>query len=121
MVIDEARRWWRHAVWTVPLIVGAGFLSGRVSNSGYGNPWFDALHKPFFMPPGTSKEQVAVMRKAFMDTMKDKDFLADGKKAHLEVDPLSGEEMQKRIIEAYQAPKKLITRMSELMGRQTKG
>ena len=52
MVIDEARRWWRHAVWTVPLIVGAGFLSGRVSNSGYGNPWFDALHKPFFMPPG---------------------------------------------------------------------
>jgi tripartite-type tricarboxylate transporter receptor subunit TctC len=79
------------------------------------------MGRPFFMPPGTSKDQVAVMRKAFMDTMKDKDFLAEGKKAHLEVDPLSGEEMQKRITEAYQAPKALITRMSELMGRQTKG
>lgn len=33
-------------------IVGVGFLSGRLSNSGYGNPWFDALEKPSFMPPG---------------------------------------------------------------------
>ena len=26
-------------------------LSGRAANSGYGNPWFDALEKPGFMPP----------------------------------------------------------------------
>ena len=29
-----------------------GGLSGWLSNSGYGNAWFDALHKPSFMPPG---------------------------------------------------------------------
>ncbi len=29
-----------------------GGLSGWVSNSGFGNAWFDALQKPFFMPPG---------------------------------------------------------------------
>ena len=50
---DEGKRgYWRHAVWTVPLIVGVGSLSGLLSNSGYGNPWFDALVKPSFMPPG---------------------------------------------------------------------
>jgi tryptophan-rich sensory protein len=29
-----------------------GSASGWLSNSGYGNPWFDALVKPSFMPPG---------------------------------------------------------------------
>ena len=29
-----------------------GGLSGWLSQSGYGNPWFDALNKPSFMPPG---------------------------------------------------------------------
>src|SRR3954466_7016364 len=29
-----------------------GGLSGWLSNSGYGNAWFDALQKPIFMPPG---------------------------------------------------------------------
>jgi tryptophan-rich sensory protein len=42
----------RYAGWTVPLILGIGFLMGRISNSGYGNDWFDALQKPAAMPPG---------------------------------------------------------------------
>jgi len=37
---------------TVPVIVLLGFASGWLSNSGFGNPWFDALAKPSFMPPG---------------------------------------------------------------------
>ncbi len=43
---------WRWAIVTVPLCNLLGFLAGSVSNSGYGNPWFDALEKPWFMPPG---------------------------------------------------------------------
>jgi benzodiazapine receptor len=42
----------RYAVVTVPAIVLLGMLSGYLSNSGYSNPWFDALRKPGFMPPG---------------------------------------------------------------------
>lgn len=79
------------------------------------------MGRPFFMAPGTSKDQVATMRKAFMATMKDKDFLVEAEKTHLEVDPMSGEDMQTLINEAYQAPKSVTDRMSELMGRQTKG
>jgi tryptophan-rich sensory protein len=43
--------WWRALV-TVPVVLGLGILSGRLANSGYGNPWFDALVKPDAMPPG---------------------------------------------------------------------
>jgi len=46
------REWWKYALITVPAIILAGSLSGWLSNSGYGNTWFDALTKPFFMPPG---------------------------------------------------------------------
>ena len=51
---DRAMRpdWWRCALITVPAIVLLGSFSGWISNSGYGNAWFDALEKPFFMPPG---------------------------------------------------------------------
>jgi tryptophan-rich sensory protein len=42
----------RYALVTVPLVLLLGTLSGRLANSGYGNPWFDALVKPALMPPG---------------------------------------------------------------------
>lgn len=42
----------RVALITVPAILGAGFLIGQLSGSGYGNPWFDRLLKPAAMPPG---------------------------------------------------------------------
>ena len=49
----EARDdWWKYAFISVPAIVLLGSVSGWVSNSGYGNNWFDALIKPSFMPPG---------------------------------------------------------------------
>ena len=48
----EPRSWSRIAVLTAPAIVLLGSASGWLSGSGYGNPWFDALQKPFFMPPG---------------------------------------------------------------------
>ncbi len=48
----ERQKWWQFAFVTVPAIVILGSASGWLANSGYGNAWFDALDKPFFMPPG---------------------------------------------------------------------
>jgi benzodiazapine receptor len=42
----------RYALFTVPAILLLGTISGRISGSGYGNAWFDALEKPAIMPPG---------------------------------------------------------------------
>jgi benzodiazapine receptor len=46
------RDWWKAALAAVVAIEALGGLSGWLSQSGYGNPWFDALQKPSFMPPG---------------------------------------------------------------------
>src|SRR6185369_2676655 len=44
--------WWKIAIVAVVAIELLGGASGWLSNSGYGNAWFDALQKPSFMPPG---------------------------------------------------------------------
>ena len=51
---DAARRgeWWKIAIIAVIAIELLGGASGWLSNSGYGNDWFDGLRKPSFMPPG---------------------------------------------------------------------
>jgi tryptophan-rich sensory protein len=46
--------WWKMALLAVVAIELLGGLSGWLSNSGFGNGWFDALRKPSFMPPGAA-------------------------------------------------------------------
>lgn len=52
-----------------------------------------AITRPYALPPGTPKERVQLLRKAFMDTLADKEFLEEAKKSKLDVDPVTGEEM----------------------------
>jgi tryptophan-rich sensory protein len=49
---NDGRSWWKTALLCIVAIELLGGLSGWLSNSGYGNGWFDALQKPSFMPPG---------------------------------------------------------------------
>ena len=73
------------------------------------------MGRPFVMPPGTPAALVAIIRKGFDDTMKDKDFLAEAAKAHLEVDPMDGATMQTQIERAYGAPQALIERAASFV------
>lgn len=41
----------RWALVLVPLVLLLGMASGWLANSGYGNSWFAALRKPYYMPP----------------------------------------------------------------------
>jgi hypothetical protein len=45
--------------------------------------------RPFMLPPGTPKERVQMLRRAFEATMKDKEFLADTEKARMTWSPMS--------------------------------
>lgn len=68
------------------------------------------MGRPFAGPPEIPKARLAAIRKAFNDTLKDPDFLADAKKRRLEIDPITGEEIEKLINELYQTPKELAAR-----------
>ncbi|HET7681269.1 MAG TPA: tripartite tricarboxylate transporter substrate-binding protein [Xanthobacteraceae bacterium] len=74
-----------------------------------------ALGRPFLAPPGIPQDRVDALRKAFMDTMKDPEFLAEAEKAKLEVNPISGEEVQKIVVEAYKVDPAIAKKTEELL------
>jgi hypothetical protein len=47
--------------------------------------------------------------------MKDKAFLVDADKAKMEVEPITGEEMQKLIADIYDTPKELVDKVAAAM------
>jgi tripartite-type tricarboxylate transporter receptor subunit TctC len=47
------------------------------------------------LPPGTPKDKVKILRDAFMTTMKEPEFLAEANTAKLDLNPLSGHEVEK--------------------------
>ncbi|MBI2998154.1 MAG: hypothetical protein HYY46_06815, partial [Deltaproteobacteria bacterium] len=49
----------------------------------------------YALPPGTPKDRMQLLRRAFQETLKDPEFLEEAKKASLELDPVSGEEIEK--------------------------
>jgi tripartite-type tricarboxylate transporter receptor subunit TctC len=53
----------------------------------------------FFTTPNTPNDRVEALRRAFDDTMKDPEFLAEAQKTHLTIGPMKGEELQQLVAE----------------------
>jgi tripartite-type tricarboxylate transporter receptor subunit TctC len=53
-----------------------------------------AISRSAVTTPDVPPERVKALRKAFMDTMKDAQFLGEANKMGLDISPLSGEESQ---------------------------
>lgn len=49
--------------------------------------------RPFVVPPGTPNDRVEILRKAFQDMMRDKEFLAEIEKMQLTLDPATGDQL----------------------------
>ena len=55
------------------------------------------LRSRWFVGPGVPPDRLAALRRAFDETMKDPDFLAEAERIRLGVSPLTGEEVQKLV------------------------
>lgn len=73
------------------------------------------IGRPQAMPPGTPADKVAAMRAAFQATVKDPAFIAEVEKLRLELDPVSGEELQSYITKLQNVPKHLIPKAKEML------
>ena len=54
-----------------------------------------ALNRPYSVPPGTPRDRLMVLRRAFDAAMKDPELLAEAKKRGLPITPVSGEDVDK--------------------------
>ena len=75
---------------------------------------------PFAAPPGLPADRAAALRAAFDATMKDAGFLAEAKKAGLEVDPVPGAEMDRLIAQLYKTPPEIVAEAKKAVAIETK-
>jgi tripartite-type tricarboxylate transporter receptor subunit TctC len=71
------------------------------------------MGRPYVAPPNLPADRLATLRQAFMATMADKDFLAEADKTQLEVNPVSGEEVEKLVKEVYATPADIVAKAKE--------
>jgi tripartite-type tricarboxylate transporter receptor subunit TctC len=79
------------------------------------------VHQPslitygYSLPPSTPKDRVQILRKGFLQTMKDPDFLGDAGKANLEIAPESGEEVAQLIQNLFKTPPAVVAKLKEVL------
>jgi tripartite-type tricarboxylate transporter receptor subunit TctC len=76
---------------------------------------FGATARPYVVTPGTPKARIEILRKAFMDTMKDPDFGAELKKSKLDLNPLDGATLERNIQELFALDQSLIPKLAEIL------
>ncbi len=67
--------------------------------------------RPYFLPPDVPPERVAALRRAFDATMKDPAFVADAARLQLDIDPMTGEEVQALVAQLNRTPPAIVTRV----------
>jgi tripartite-type tricarboxylate transporter receptor subunit TctC len=73
------------------------------------------MGRPYLAPPGVPKERVDALRQAFLDTMKDKEFLAEADTAQLEINPVTGPAIEKLLQEVYQTPADIAAKAAQVL------
>ena len=70
--------------------------------------WFAAreFQRPLSLPPGTPKDRLNILRKAFTATVKDRRFLAVARRSKLLIDYVSGPEIEKLVAQILTLPSK---------------
>jgi tripartite-type tricarboxylate transporter receptor subunit TctC len=71
--------------------------------------------RPYFLPPGTPKERVQILRKAYMETMRDPEFLADAKKANLDLNPDDGVGLERNVKSIFDLEPSLVAKLKEIL------
>ena len=66
------------------------------------------MGRPFAGPPGIPADRAEALRHAFDLTMKDPEFLEEAQKRGLEINPVSGHDLEQLIAELYRTPKDVV-------------
>ena len=81
-------------------------------------PW--SYGRPLLAPPGTPKERVEALRRAFTDTLSDPQFVADAQRMNMEVQPTAPDVIEKLLAEILRTPAPVVERARVLLGVQNR-
>jgi len=64
-------------------------------------------------PPGVPADRVAALRKAFMAAFQDKELLAEAARIKLDVEAISGEDVQSMVTKLFATPAHIVERAKQ--------
>ena len=69
----------------------------------------------YSIPPQVPEARVRALQKAFVDTLKDSQFVAEAEKAKLEIDPVDGPGIEKMVTGLYEIEPAIVNRVKQLL------
>lgn len=108
------RRWDEPEVKDIPTF--SEIITNKDNQLAY-NAWnaSNEFARPFSVSPGVPKERLEILRQAFAATMKDPGFIADAKKANLDLNYVSAQEIDKYVDQIYSMPAHVRANLQFLM------
>ena len=76
------------------------------------------MSRPLFVAAEVPRDRVQALRRGFDAMMKDPELLADAEKSKIDIDPLSGEEVQKLVQKLFATPQPLVEKARALLQPQ---
>jgi tripartite-type tricarboxylate transporter receptor subunit TctC len=74
-----------------------------------------AIVRVYVTTPRTPKDRLQILRRAFMNTLTDPDFVAEMKKSNLDINPLSGEEVKKIVDSLFSLNPALLSKLANIL------
>jgi tripartite-type tricarboxylate transporter receptor subunit TctC len=71
--------------------------------------------RPFVLPPATPKDRLDILEKAFQETLKDKDFLAEAEKSKLDIEPVTRSELEKSVAGIFKLNAALVAKLNDIL------
>jgi len=71
--------------------------------------------RTYTLPPGTPKDRVQLLRKAFEATLKDAEFVADAKKARLNINYIPADEIERDIAGLFKLDPGLVGKLKDVL------
>jgi tripartite-type tricarboxylate transporter receptor subunit TctC len=78
----------------------------------------NAISRPFILPPGVPDNRVAALREAFIATTRDPELQAEAKRMQIDVEPITGAEVQEIVRRLYDTPAPVVAQLKRLLDRK---
>jgi tripartite-type tricarboxylate transporter receptor subunit TctC len=70
---------------------------------------------PYTVPPGMAKDRLELLQKAFVDTLKDPELLAEARKSKLDIEVIDGPSIAKKLGQLYELQPAVIAKLKEVL------
>jgi tripartite-type tricarboxylate transporter receptor subunit TctC len=73
------------------------------------------LVRTYTLPPGTPKDRVQILRKAFQETLRDPALLAEAERTKIEIAPIAGEDIERTVANLFNLEPAMIAKLRTIL------